>query len=116
MRGYLFCSFAVGTSCPPWDTRIATRCSETSGPEIPIKQTTTVYPAVAASLRKVNLSPTGSEKTVSKTKLFPLLNEFASQRICHLCGYVRADFQLAGQDVNVYEAQPRRPKMRVIKS
>ena len=51
-----------------------------------------------------------------ENEALPLLNEFASQRICHLCGYVRADFQLAGQDVNVYEAQPRRPKMRVIKS
>ena len=51
-----------------------------------------------------------------KNEALPLLNEFASQRICHLCGYVRADFQFACQDVSIYEAQTRRPKMSVIKS
>ena len=59
----------AGTSCPPFETRIMTRISEISAAAIPMEQSTTRYPAASSDLRNSTLSPTGSENTVSKTKL-----------------------------------------------
>jgi hypothetical protein len=62
-------SFSVGTSCPPWLTRMATRCSEVSIETSPMKQRTTVYPDCTASPRNLISSPKGSDRKVSKMKL-----------------------------------------------
>ena len=42
VRGNRATSFSPGTSCPPWETRMAMRSSEILGPEIPMKQRTTL--------------------------------------------------------------------------
>ena len=41
VRGKRSTNFSGGTSCPPWETRMPTRCSDVAGSAIPTKQRTT---------------------------------------------------------------------------
>jgi hypothetical protein len=45
-------SFSLGTSCPPWLTRIATRSSDVVGPEVLTKQKEAVQAGYTVVLRE----------------------------------------------------------------
>ena len=67
---------------------------------------------MAASSRNATLSPTGSENTVSNTKLSRRSKSAALKAPAETSRLVRLDCEFGGQNVRVHEPQPNRGQVR----